>query len=84
MQERADIDEMIREEKRLSAIECHDEAWESSLLAGIEADIIAETAFATALREIQREQGEDAAVALLDRMRERVISGEFDAGARRH
>ena len=39
-----DIDAMILEEKRISATECHDEAWAAGLLAGIEPEIIAETA----------------------------------------
>ncbi|MBZ0164449.1 MAG: hypothetical protein K8H74_17280 [Notoacmeibacter sp.] len=79
-----DIDALIREEKRLSAIECHDEAWTAGLLAGIEPDIIAETAISTALSELQREMGEDAAAALLDRMRDKLLGGEFCPDTRRH
>ncbi len=79
-----DIEAMIREEKRLSAIECHDEAWTAGLLAGIEPDIIAEAAISTALGEMQRELGEDAAMAMLERMRERLVGGEFCPDASRH
>lgn len=72
-----DIDALIREEKRLEAIENHAEAWAEGEAAGIDPDIIAEAALATALGEFARAAGEDAALALIDRMRERVASGAF-------
>lgn len=80
----SDIDALVREEKRLTAVECHNEAWAEGLSAGIEADIIAEAALATAFGEILRANGEDVALALLERMREKVISGEFEPVRLRH
>jgi hypothetical protein len=80
----SDIDALVREEKRLTAVESHNEAWAEGLSAGIEPDIIAEAALATAFAEILRTNGESAALALLDRMREKVVSGEFDPVQVRH
>ena len=74
----SDIDALVREEKRLTAVESHNEAWAEGLSAGIEPEIIAEAALATAFAEILRTNGENAALALLDRMREKVIAGEFE------
>lgn len=85
MQQRiSDIDALVREEKRLTAVECHNEAWAEGLCAGIESDIIAETALTTACGEILRRSGEAAALGLLERMREKVIAGEFEPGRLRH
>lgn len=79
-----DIDAMIREEKRISATECHDEAWAAGLMAGIEPEIIAETAIVIALEELHRDSGEQAVLSLLDRMREQALNGAFDPDSRRH
>jgi hypothetical protein len=81
---RSDIDAMIREEKRLTAVESHSEAWADGISAGIEPEIMAETALATALEELLRVSGDEAALALLERMRERVEAGEFNANQARH
>jgi hypothetical protein len=48
----SEIDRLIREEKRLTAVESHNEAWAEGLSAGIEPEIIAEAALATALAEL--------------------------------
>ena len=79
-----DIDALVLEEKRLTALECHTEAWAEGLSAGIESDIIAETALATALGEVFRSSGEEVALSLIDRMRERVLAGEFAPSLSRH
>ncbi len=79
-----DIDALIREEKRLTALESQSEAWAEGLSAGIEPEIIAEAALANAFAELMRSGGEHAALALLDRMRERVIAGEFEPSLLRH
>ena len=63
----SDIEALVREEKRLTAVESHNEAWAEGLSAGIEPEIIAE-----------------AALALLERMREKVIAGEFERLLLRH
>jgi hypothetical protein len=79
-----DIDALVREEKRLTAVESHSEAWAEGLSAGIEPEIIAEAALATAFAELLRSSGETAALALLDRMRDKVIAGDFDDDRRCH
>jgi hypothetical protein len=80
----SDIDALIREEKRLTALESQSEAWAEGISAGIEPEILAEAALATAFAELLRSGGEDEALALLDRMRERVIAGEFEPRLVRH
>ena len=79
-----DLDALVREEKRLTAVENHSEAWAEGLSAGIEPEIIAEAALATALCELLRTSGEPAALALVERMRDRVIAGEFSPDQSRH
>ncbi|MFC5385717.1 hypothetical protein ACFPLB_07015 [Aquamicrobium segne] len=80
----SDIDAMVREEKRLTAVESHNEAWAEGLSAGIEPEIIAEAALETAFHEMLRTHGETAALALLDHMREKVVGGAFDPHRLRH
>jgi hypothetical protein len=80
----SEIEALVREEKRLTAVESHNEAWAEGLSAGIEPEIIAEAAMQTALAELTRSGGEKAALALLERMRERVIAGEFERSLLRH
>jgi hypothetical protein len=80
----SDIDALVREEKRLTATESHNEAWAEGLSAGIEPEIIAEAALATAFAEIVHCSGEKAALALLERMREKVVAGEFERSLLRH
>lgn len=79
-----DIDALVREEKRLTAVETHSEAWAEGLSAGIEPEIIAEAALATAFAELVSCAGESAALELLDRMREKVVAGEFERSLLRH
>jgi hypothetical protein len=80
----SEIDALVREEKRLTAVESHNEAWAEGLSAGIEPEIIAEAALETAFGEILRTNGETATLALLDRMREKVIAGAFEPEMLRH
>jgi hypothetical protein len=79
-----DLDALVREEKRLTAEENHSEAWAEGLSAGIEPEIIAEAALVTALVELLRSSDEPAALALMERMRDRVIAGEFAPDQSRH
>ncbi len=79
-----DIDALVREEKRLTAVENHNEAWAEGLSAGIEPEIIAEAALSTALCEFLRTSGEAAALTLIERTRDRVIAGEFAPDQSRH
>lgn len=79
-----ELDALMREEKRLTALESQTEAWADGLSAGIEPELIAEVALSTAFTELLRACGEDAAVALVDRMRERIVGGEFAQSTLRH
>ncbi len=79
-----DIENLIREEKRLTAVESQNEAWAEAIASGIEPEIVADAAVATALLELVRAEGETATLALIERMRERVVSGEFAACRTRH
>lgn len=73
----ADLDEMIAREKKLVAIEYQNEAWADGMSEGIEPEILAEAAFTTALTELMRSAGEDAALELIEKMREQIIAGGF-------
>ncbi|MCL7997412.1 hypothetical protein M8994_04050 [Brucella sp. 21LCYQ03] len=73
----ADLDEMIAREKKLVAIEYQNEAWADGISEGIEPEILAEAAFTTALTELMRDAGEDAALELIEKMREQIIAGTF-------
>lgn len=79
-----DIDAMIREEKRLEAAENHGEAWAEGISAGIEPEIIAEAALTTAIAELVKCVGEESAVGLLERMRDRTVAGEFHSDRNLH
>jgi hypothetical protein len=72
-----EMDEIIAREKRMAAMEFHSEAWVDGAMEGIESTILADAAIATALEETIREQGEDAALTLVDTLRERILCGEF-------
>ncbi|MCO5071904.1 MAG: hypothetical protein M9944_11935 [Rhizobiaceae bacterium] len=80
----SELDALVREEKRLTAVESHNEAWADSICAGIEPEIVAEAALATAFSELLRSNGEAAVLALLDRVREKVVAGEFEPQRLRH
>jgi hypothetical protein len=80
----ADLEAMIREEKRLTAAESHGEAWAEGISAGIEPEIIAEAALATAIAELVKTSGEASAVALLERIRDKAMAGEYDPRRRVH
>lgn len=73
----ADLDEMIAREKKLVAIEYHNEAWADGVSEGIETEILAEAALTTALTELMREAGEDCALELIEKMREQIIAGSL-------
>lgn len=80
----SELDALVREEKRLTAVECHNEAWAESLSAGIEPEIIAEAALTTTFKEIVRTMGEAGTLSLIDRMRQKLLDGEFDPVKTRH
>ncbi|KPB02378.1 hypothetical protein [Ahrensia marina] len=72
-----ELDEVIANEKRVAAREVHNEAWADGMMEGIDASILADAAIATAMEEMIRTEGEDAALELADTLRERILSGEF-------
>jgi hypothetical protein len=74
-----DLDRLVAEEKKLVAIEYQNEVWADGTLEGIEPEIMAEAAFATALTELIRDNGEVSALALLEGLRERISAGEFSS-----
>lgn len=80
----SELDALIREEKRLTSIESHSEAWAEGISAGIEPEIIAEAALSTAVEEYLRCGSETAALAMIDRIREKVVSGDLLADKVRH
>ncbi|KAG1648813.1 hypothetical protein GQR58_029548 [Nymphon striatum] len=60
----AELDEVIAQEKRVAAREMQSEAWADGIMEGIDCEILAEAAIATALEEVVRSDGEEAALAL--------------------
>lgn len=79
-----DVDAMIREEMRLTAIESQNSAWAEGEAWGIETDILAEAALTTACDALVRQGGEHAALAMIERMREKVMQGAFEPERTRH
>ena len=75
-----DLDALIVQEKKLAALEYHNEAWADGISEGIEPEILADAAFSTALKELIRDIGEEQALALINSLRERVLKGEFIEG----
>ncbi|MFC4624145.1 hypothetical protein ACFO1V_02710 [Daeguia caeni] len=70
-----ELEELIAHEKKLVAIEYQNEAWAEGVSEGIEPEILAEAAFTTALTELIGNAGEECALALLEKMREQIVSG---------
>ncbi|MDF1776101.1 MAG: hypothetical protein P1V21_16240 [Rhizobiaceae bacterium] len=73
----SDIDEMIVHEKMMTALEHQTEAWAEGVADGIEPEIIADAAFVTVMRETIKMFGEDATEAILDDLKQRMLTGEF-------
>lgn len=73
----ADVEDMIAQEKMQAAMEYQNEAWADGIADGIEPEIIADAALVLALRETVRAHGEDGAEALVETLKERILSGEF-------
>jgi hypothetical protein len=74
----ADLDEMIQHEQRLEALRSHGEAWAACIRQGIDTGILADTALFTALHELIRNNGEKAALEMVDRLKRRIECGEFE------
>ncbi len=73
----SELDEMIIAEKKQVASEYHNEAWADGISDGIETEILAETAIATAVTELVRRYGETEVLDMIDALRKRVEYGEF-------
>ncbi|WP_306118705.1 MULTISPECIES: hypothetical protein [unclassified Roseitalea] len=73
----SELEDAITNEKRQAAREMQSEIWVDGMLEGIETDILADAAIATALEELVDESGEDAALAAIDEIRQRLVAGEF-------
>ncbi|MEF2073427.1 hypothetical protein [Consotaella aegiceratis] len=73
----AELDEVIAAEKKQVALEYHNEAWADGISDGIEAEILAETAIATALTELVRLHGEEEVLQFVKELQQRVEYGEF-------
>jgi hypothetical protein len=73
----SDIDEMIIHEKMQTALEYQTEAWAEGVADGIEPEIIADAALATVMRETIKLYGEDGAEAMLEELKQRMLTGEF-------
>lgn len=73
----ADVEDMIAQEKLQAALEYQNEAWADGIADGIEPEIIADAALVLAMRETVRIHGEDGAEALVETLKERILSGEF-------
>lgn len=64
-------------EKKSVALTCITEAWETALAEGVDAEIIAHAALFTALSDLISTYGEEAVAALVERLPDRVRTGEF-------
>ena len=73
----SDLDAMIEHEKRQVALEYQGEAWAGGLSDGIEAEIMAEAAIATAMGQLVEAVGEDAVLDYVEGLKSKVLSGEF-------
>ncbi|MCY6381445.1 hypothetical protein [Hoeflea prorocentri] len=73
----SDIDEMIVYEKMQAALEHQNDAWAEGFADGIEPEIIADAAIVTVMRETVKLFGEDATEAMLEDLKQRLLTGEF-------
>ena len=77
MPHKSDLDAMIEHEKRQVAFEYQGEAWAGGISDGIETEIMAEAAIATAIGELVEAVGEDAVLDYVERLKSKVLAGEF-------
>ena len=74
---KTDLNERIRHEKRLAALEVQTEAWTDGISEGIDAEIMALAGMETILTNLMAECGPEAANALLDSVRAKFDLGVF-------
>ena len=73
------LDALIREEKHRVAVEFMQEAWNSAIQEGIEPSILAESGVMAILTQFHKNEGEDAVLALIGGLEEKLDCGLFDA-----
>ena len=74
---KVDLDQMIEHEKRQVALEYQHEAWAGGMSDGIDMEIMAEAAIATAITELVEATGEDNVLDYIESLKEQIISGAF-------
>ena len=62
----------------MEALRSHGEAWALGIRQGIDPEILADTALYTALHELIRNSGEQPALDLVERLKDRILCGEFE------
>jgi hypothetical protein len=72
-----ELNERIRAEKRLAALENQHEAWADGISEGIDPEILASAALETALMGLVESCGEASAANLLEIVRGKLASGGF-------
>ena len=73
----AELNDRIRHEKRLVALEVQTEAWADGISEGIEPEIMAAAGMETILSKLLGECGPEAVFSLLESMRDKLDSGAF-------
>lgn len=73
----ADLEAKIEEDMRLNSTEYLNEAWAEGQMAGIQPEIMAQTAFDIALHELGKTYDEEELLTILDELRDRIEAGEF-------
>ena len=73
-----ELDKLMQHEQRMEALRSHSEAWAVGFQQGIDTGILAETALYTAFHELIRNSGEQVALDLVERLKDRILCGEFE------
>ena len=74
---KVDLDAMIEYEKKQVALEYQSEAWAGGMSDGIELEIMAEAAIATAVSELVEAAGEQWVLSYIEELKERIVAGAF-------
>lgn len=72
-----ELDDLIVQEKMQAALQQQHDVWANCVAEGIEQEILIDATLAMAIREAIRLQGEDATEAMLNEVRDRIVTGEF-------
>ena len=74
---KSELNERIRAEKRLAALENQHAAWAEGIYEGIDAEILATAAIETAILGLVESNGEASAANLLEIVKGKLASGGF-------